>query len=511
MASVPGGRLLRFLTRFFPARSRAASSADGLAWRAEAALVVGVVAFSVVVRFLLLEPVEIGGDALNKWQFVREWFYAFDFRQVEWNHHLTRMGVNLPLAVIQAVFGRHAPVYHVAAIVAATAAALFVYVAGRLADGRAVGLFAAIWSVLFPAWVRAGSQVSPDSFGAAWGLLGLVGLLQYERAARRPRAWLVASAVCMFGAYLAKEPLVFFVPGALVAVWLLKRRPLDVAIYAAVPLALLALETLFYRTVSDHSSRFAIVSTTHGKKPFVVDSVLDAFGRFSALPGYWYPPLVLLLAGAVGLPPLARNRRSWAVVCVPLGFFLCYTFAFRRLSPLTLWTRFIPRYFDAAAPFAVLAAVLFVVIALRRLSERYTPALGPVVARHERFGPHAAVALLAVIALLVYVANPPAFDHPWRETSRFESTLTGAYERGVPMVTKGANGYKALKAAYSVYIDDEVLVQNGRLPRYARAYGKSDRMVRPDARPLPQRCTITLWVRDRWLKMDKQKLPPECG
>jgi hypothetical protein len=442
---------------------------------------------------------------------VREWFYAFDFSQVEWNHHLTRMGVNLPLAVIQAVFGRHAPVYHLAAIAAATAAALFAYVAGRLADGRAVGLFAAIWSVLFPAWVRAGSQVSPDSFGAAWGLLGLVGLLQYERDARRPRAWLVASAVCLFGAYLAKEPLVFFVPGALAAVWLLKRRPVDVALYAAVPVALLGVETLFYRAVSEHSSRFAIVSTTHGKKPFVVDSVLDAFGRFSALPGYWYPPLVLSLAGALALPLLARNRRFWPVVCVPLGFFFCYTFAFRRLSPLTLWTRFLPRYFDAAAPFVALAAVLFAVVALRRLSERYAPALGVLAARHARFGPHAATALLAVIALLVYVANPPGSEHPLRETPRFERTLTSAYVRGVPMVTKGANGYKALKAAYSLYIDDEVLVQNGSLPRYARAYGESDRMVRPDARPLPPRCTITLWVRDRWLKMDKRKLAPECG
>jgi hypothetical protein len=263
--------------------------------------------------------------------------------------------------------------------------------------------------------------------------------------------------------------------------------------------------------VSEHSSRFAIVSTTHGKKPFVVDSVLDAFGRFSALPGYWYPPLVLSLAGALALPLLARNRRFWPVVCVPLGFFFCYTFAFRRLSPLTLWTRFLPRYFDAAAPFVALAAVLFAVVALRRLSERYAPALGVLAARHARFGPHAATALLAVIALLVYVANPPGSEHPLRETPRFERTLTSAYVRGVPMVTKGANGYKALKAAYSLYIDDEVLVQNGSLPRYARAYGESDRMVRPDARPLPPRCTITLWVRDRWLKMDKRKLAPECG
>jgi hypothetical protein len=503
--------LLRFFTRLTPARWRALSSTEQRAWRTELALALGVVAFSVAVRCLLLEPVEIGGDALNKWQFVREWFHAFEWRDVEWNHHLTRLGVNVPLAVIQALFGRHAGVYHVAAVAAASAAALFVYVAGRLADGRVVGLLAAIWSVLFPAWVRAGAQVSPDSFGAAWGLLGLILLLAYERAERRPRAWLVGSAACLFGAYLAKEPLVFFLPGALVSVWLMRRRLLDVAIYAAVPLALLGLETTFYRAVSDYSSRFAIVSSTHGREPFVVDSVFDAFGRFSALPGYWYPPLVLLAAGAVALPFLLRDRRFWPVVCLPLGFFFCYTFAFRRLSPLTLWTRFIPRYFDAAAPFAVLASVLLVVAVVRRVAQRSAPGFGAFAARSERFGAPAALALLAVVTLVVYVANPPGPNHPLRETRRFETTLTDAYVRGIPIVTRGSNGYKALKAAYSLYIDDEVLLQNGRLLRYARAYGKTDRMVRPDARPWPKRCTITLSVRDRWLKMDKAKLDPECG
>src|ERR1051325_6731093 len=255
---------MRSFARVVPALPPARSLAGRLERGPELLLVLAVVLFSLTVRLLLLEPVEIGGDALNKWQFVREWFHAFDLGKVEWNHHLTRMGVNVPLAVIQAIFGRHALVYHWAAIIASTAAVLFTYLAGRFADGRLVGLGAAIWTTLFPAWVRAGAQVSPDSAGAAWGLLGLLGLLGYERAERRERAWLVGSAACLFGAYLAKEPFAFFVPGAVLAVWLMKRRVLDVALYAGVPLALLLLETLFYRSVSGYSSRFAIVSATHG-------------------------------------------------------------------------------------------------------------------------------------------------------------------------------------------------------------------------------------------------------
>jgi hypothetical protein len=498
--------------RWVPALPRAKSSAVRLD-RVDALLALAVALFSFAVRLLLLEPVEIGGDALNKWQFVREWSYAFDFADVEWNHHLTRMGVNLPLALMQAVLGRHAVAYHYAAVLAATSAAVLVYLAGRLADGRVVGVGAAIWSVLFPAWVRAGSQVSPDSSGAAWGLAGLVSLLVWERAERRRRAWLVASAACLFGAYLAKEPLVFFIPGAVAAVWLMERRVMDAALYAAVPVVLLLCETFFYRSVSEYPSRFAIVSASHGHVPFVVDSVFDAFGRFKELPGYWYPPLVLLLGAVLGLPWLATDRRFVPVALVPLSFFFCYTFSFRHLSPLTLWTRFIPRYFDAAAPFTVLAAVLFVVTLARRFALPRLGSLEPLRQLLTRFGPQLAVAVLVLVAGGVYLTDPPSAEHPLRQTKKFESILTDAYVRGAPLVTRGGkDGYKALKAAYSLYIDDEVLVQNGRLPRYARAFGKSDRMVRPDARPLPERCTVTLWLRDRWLKMDrKTKLPPDCG
>ena len=443
---------------------------------------------------------------------MREWFYRFDVTQVEWNHHLTRMGVNVPLALIQALFGRHAPVYHLAAILFSTFATVLVYVAGRLADGRAVGVLAALWTVLFPAWVRAGAQVSPDTAGAAWGLLGVIGLFAYARAEQRPRAWLVASAACFFGAYLAKEPLVFFIPGALVAVWFARRSVLDVVIHASVPLGLLLCETLFYRSVSQYSSRFAIVSATHGHQPFVVESVFDALGRFSSLPGYWYPPLVLALLGAVALPFLTRDRHFLPAVCVPASFFFCYTFAFRHLSPLTLWTRFLDRYFDAAVPLTVLVAVLFVVVLARFLAKRYLGRLAEPFARVARFGPHAALGLIAAVALGVWLSHPPSASHPLAETRRYEAILTDAYRRGVPMVTRGQSGYKALKAAYSLYIDDEVLVRDGSLPRYAKAFGRDDRMVRPGAPPRPKDCSVLLWVRDRWLKMDrKAKLGPECG
>ncbi len=485
----------------------------------ELALGVAVALFALAARFVELEPIEIGGDALNKWHFVRQWFHHFDVTRVIWDHHLSRMGVNVPTAFIQILFGRRAPVYHVASLAASTLVAVLVYAVGVKAHGRAAGLLAVVWLVLFPAWVRAGSQLSPDSFGAAWALSALLCLLAYAKDDRHRTRWLVLSGLAAGGAYLAKEPLVFFIPGALVAVFLLRRRVRDVLVYAAVPLGVFALETLFYRAVSPYSSRFAIVSATHGKDPeltrkyLVLDSVWDAFGRFSDLPDYYYPLLVLALAAVLLLPFLTKDKRVWAVLAFPASFFFCYTFAFRHLRPLTLWTRFLARYLDAGVPFAALAAVLLVTVGVARLVAlvKLPPAL---LARANTLGPYAGGALLVAVFAWVCAEHPLERTHPWNETARFERILTSAYERGVPIVARGGgpNGYRALKAAYSVYIDDDVLLQDGKLPRYADAYASRERMVRPGAPAVPEACAVKIWMHDRFLELDdRAEKRAECA
>jgi hypothetical protein len=485
--------------------------------RSQVALGAAVSLFALAVHFVELEPIEIGGDAINKWHFVRQWFHHFDVTKVVWDHHLSRLGVNAPTAVIQLFFGRGAPIYHVASLAASTAAVLLVYVIGVMAHGRLAGFIAAVWLALFPSWVRAGTQLSPDSFGAAWAALALLLLVAYGRAERRALLWLVLSGLAAAWAYLAKEPLVFFIPGALIGVYVQKRRLKDVAIYAAVPLCVFALETLFYRSVSQYSSRFALVSATHGKDPvrtqkyLVVHSVWDALGRFSGLDDYYYPLLVLALLGVVSLPFITKDRRVWAVLAFPTTFFFFYTFAFRHLNPLTLWTRFLARYLDAAIPFAALAAALFITIGGARLLERIK--LPPALVVHTtRLAPWAGGLLLVALFGWTLAEHPIVATHPFYETPRLEHILSDAYRRGIPIVTPGGpNGYRVLKAAYYVYIDDDLLLVDGKLPRYADAYASQDRMVRPDAPALPPQCAVRISMHDRFLRLDrKSEFGPEC-
>ena len=328
---------------------------------AEIALAACAALYALGSRLLKLEPIEIGGDALNKWHFARQWFYRFDITEVPWDHHLSRFGVNVPLHLAQLVFGRKPGVYYVAAVGVFVATALLVYVIGRLAHGKAAAVLATLWFVSFPSWERAGSQVNPDSFGAFYVGVGMLLLLVYERARSRKLLWLCASSTALFLSYLAKEPFAAFVGGGMLATYLISRNLKHAALYGAIPVALLAVETVFYRSISQYSSRFALISTTHGKRPILIDNIFGVFGRFTVLPGFWDPLLILAAVGAIALPFLipGARRRLWPLIFLPLVFFAFYTFAIRRLHPLSLWSSFHARYLDVGVPFcALLGSIL---------------------------------------------------------------------------------------------------------------------------------------------------------
>ena len=51
-----------------------------------------------------LDGLDVGGDAVSKWQFVRQWSYANDFSAAKWDHHMTRFGVNAVTWLVQKIF-----------------------------------------------------------------------------------------------------------------------------------------------------------------------------------------------------------------------------------------------------------------------------------------------------------------------------------------------------------------------------------------------------------------------
>src|SRR5690606_29712415 len=68
-------------------------------------------------RLLGLEPIEIGGDALKVWDFARQLAHGAEL-PTDFNHHIARFGMVVPVLLAQLVFGSHAWVYYAAPLAA---------------------------------------------------------------------------------------------------------------------------------------------------------------------------------------------------------------------------------------------------------------------------------------------------------------------------------------------------------------------------------------------------------
>jgi dolichyl-phosphate-mannose-protein mannosyltransferase len=481
----------------------------------EPLILLSLLAFFLWVRFFTLEQIEIGGDAIQKWFFVRRWAYESPFDGTVWNHHLTRMGDNVPVFLIQKIFGTAPWVYYVGPTLAFVVAAFTVYVVGRRLSGRVTGVVAAVLTTTFSPMRRAASQMVPSAFSCMYVMLGAYFLVRYaqdESGSRR--RWLVPCALSLFGAYLSHEPNVFFLPAFVLIIWLHGRNVRHVLLFLGILLGGFLLETALYASLTDYPSRLHITMRTHlgGSAGLRFDNAWGLLGRYRTAdfgPAfrrhfYFWP------FAAIGVAVLARQRLCRLFPLLPFSFLFLTTFLVRGIDPFRTLTSFQSRYLMVAVPSIVLTNVLFFgalaafawrwlgvgverVERLRDLRERARhlfdrPApSSPAAPADERpaarprslVGSILAVDLLWVVPLLLwfgkgyYPADPSAFlaKHPlvtWRAT---EAVITEAYRRNLPII----GPKKSVALAFYVYIDDATLLENGRLPKIGDKVGKYDK------------------------------------
>ncbi|MET0412526.1 MAG: glycosyltransferase family 39 protein, partial [Polyangiaceae bacterium] len=344
-----------------PFRERAARTIRA-SWQ-EAVIVLALLAFFLWIRLLTLEPIEIGGDAIQKWFFVRRWAFSSPFEGTVWNHHLTRMGDNLPVFFIQRLFGTSPPVYYVGPLLAFLVTAFTLYALGKRMSGRLLGVLAAIGLTLFGPMRRAASQMVPSVFSAMYITLGAYCLLRYAVAEPRDRRrWLLGTAVSIFGAYLSHEPNLYFLPAFVVIVWLYGKRWQDLALLLGVLLALFLVETAVYASFTEHLSRLHITMLTHGSRGSIkIGGFWGLLGRYDSpdftqdFRRYFY----VFPFAALGVALLGRTRFERLVPLVPFTFLFLMTFLVRGIDPIRTWTSFQSRYLVAAVPLITLTNVLF--------------------------------------------------------------------------------------------------------------------------------------------------------
>jgi hypothetical protein len=190
----------------------------------ELTIAVSLVALSVLVRVLWLSPVEIWGDAGQKWHFARQLAYANDFRHADWSHHMARFGVIVPVFLMQRVLGSAAKVYYVAPVAAYSLQVLFVYLVARKLSGRAAGICSALLCIFFTGMIRSSSQLLPDGIaGTAFVIATYLWLHFHEADGRRRLYWLLAVSLGFVWTYAIKESNLFLFPAMLCFVWLSRR------------------------------------------------------------------------------------------------------------------------------------------------------------------------------------------------------------------------------------------------------------------------------------------------
>ena len=454
------------------------------------AIMVALAALCLTHRIQTLEPVNTGGDAATKWQFVREWFFKHDFAHAEWNHHMTRFGVLVPAYVSQLLLGHGIRAYYAVPLAACVVQVIFVYACGKRLSGRLAGVLAVLLLTYTSLMATAGSQLLPDLFTGTYGIAMAYLYLRYADAQGKARtAWLVGSALVAFVGYLAKETMVFFYPGMAIAIWLAARSsaahvPLKAAlkplfVFFGVLLVGLVLETIAYRVFTAYHSRASIVVASHignSDEGGRADTTFwKLFDRYLHIDKGWVLAFYVFLPCWLGLLGFAKNYRVRGLLCVVGSFFFLLTFLVRSVSPMLLWQRFMSRYLDPTAPFVQLVTALFVVLVIEQLwQERGDGRVGRQLGRLERYG--ATFLLIASAALSVSSYLDLKEEGPRAFTQGHElSVITNdAYARNLPIVIRraraGGPAYaRDVLAIYAIYLDPKALQRNGRLPSFEEA------------------------------------------
>ncbi len=444
-----------------------------LAWLAENAydLVIAssLAALTALVVVLDLEGIGTGGDAIRKWDFVREWFYSNSFRHVPWDHHMARFGVHWLTYLVQRFFGRGPAMYYVPGLITVSLETACVYACGKRLGGRLAGVLGAFLLIYFKGTVRSGSQLMPEVFSATYAMVALYLYLRYyDAVGRRRTAWLVAMSVVLFAGYLAKETTVFFYPGFIVAVWLAGgKRYRDVGILLGIIALGGLLETLCYRTFTGYANRMAVIVVNHKPEdPKGPRNFMELFNRFPRLDEPWKVTFYSFLPIGIAVATFAKNARVWAVYVITAGYLFFLTFMVRQWNPFAVWQSFRVRYFDVTAPFIELLVGLFLAMILRELLGRFTDR--PRVKRITGSPRWAAVTVLVLVGVAGWVsysaAAPGLEDHVLRYNAQISAVATDAYVRNLPIVS--TRDPRATWVVYAVLIDDKLLARDGKLPPF---------------------------------------------
>ncbi len=427
--------------------------------------------FTLLLRLLTLMMIHTGVDERDYWFSARRLLLGLPYDDIQ--HRTIRFGVILPVLAAQALLGAHPNVYYVVPLLLSLAQVALVYRIALALGGRWAAILAALALAFFPYMIRGGSQVRPDITSLTYILASLAFFLRYIGEDAGKRRNLLLSSVLLFAAYQAKITNLYFVPGYLAAILLLRRSRRDAGLFCLPLAALYGVEHLvLYLLSGEPLGHLGIILHHHLASDYTEPTTFwGLFQRYSPakLPWYWMAVMVLAVPAAVRL--WKRDPRCAALALVASSFLLGITFAVARLRPVVPVEDFHHRYFLAVlGPLTLLDASLLA-DSLRRLP---LPRPGP--AQIGAALGAAAFALAVVFSAGVlprrarlYFNNPlrPA-EHPLALNGRYLRIVNDAYAAGTPILASDSNGGRNALATCTHYYLDSRYWPDGLLPQADR-------------------------------------------
>ena len=313
-------------------------------------------------------------DARKKWDVANEFVQSGDPNLLlKSEHHSSRWGVMIPTVIALKINGNNLITYYsLCLLMYAVFFSMMLQFARRDIPFELLGVFAVL---LFyePMFFRASVQLQPFVFGMFYLALALWALVRFLDSARP--SMLILSALMSFFAYGTKETYLLFVVGlCLLLLW--KSGIRHTIYYCLVLLALFALETLIFNTLSGYLTfgriEFLSESKHMDKMPGrEMDGVVDYLTRRWILLPPFDKVVSVIAAGTVVYLVATRNLgklhpATIGIVLMAVSYSLLVTLFPLSIDPLVPIQPLKVKYLTPLMPLVVFVVVLGVSFAVNR-------------------------------------------------------------------------------------------------------------------------------------------------
>ncbi|WP_031482676.1 glycosyltransferase family 39 protein [Maridesulfovibrio frigidus] len=322
----------------------------------DAIMIAGIVLFTMLIRLVSLEYVEIGGDSLFVWEnavsMVQNGHY------LEWNHHNMRWAIGLPLDLLLNIFGTAPLNYYILPVLFSVLASILAYLLGKELGDRKFAAFFAVLLVLYPKMTTSGSQLWPGIYEMTYLLACVCCLFIW----RRKGGWHFLAAAgllsgCVWGSRITG---IYYAPGLLALLLFDKKKLWPVLIFSAFFLSVLGLEwTYFYSDSGNVLGRLGILASTHISQDQLLLTFSDYLLNFTNLIKFRGLLPVVIAALGIGIWVLRKgnsNEKSIAILFLGGLFFNIYMIS--SISPLKIAAPVGSRYLTAGVPFMLLTILI---------------------------------------------------------------------------------------------------------------------------------------------------------